>query len=131
MLKIKRFLSTKTLSVLLYVNGLLWFIFSIWLFLSDRVNMYKGVNLYDVVALLMFVNFVFLCALAYFIFKQYRWAFYFALSWLFVNLLLSLTDQLGWLDILVLLMNLGSIFLLLKLKPVLAPSRSAEEIVKK
>lgn len=131
MLKIKRFLSTKTLSFLLYLNGLLWFIFSIWLFLSDRVNMYKGVNLYDVVAILMFVNFVFLCGLAYFIFKQYRWAFYFTLSWLFVNLLLSLTDQLGWLDILVLLMNLGSIFLLLKLKPVLAPSRSAEEIIKK
>lgn len=131
MLQLKKYLSVKMLSCLLYFDGLMWLVFSIWLFLGDRVKMYKGVNLYNVLAVLMLINFLIFCALAYFIFKRYRWAFYFTLSWLFVNLLLSLTDDLGLLDIAVLLLNFISILLILNLKTVLAPARTPEEIVKK
>lgn len=106
---LKKILNRKNFVYLLYFNGLLWFVFGIWLFLSDRQNYFKGINLYDVIALLMFLNFLAFFILAYLVFKKNRWSFYLSIIWLFINLLLTFTDELGLLDIMVLLLNLFSI----------------------
>ena len=121
MFNFQELFTVKKFSLLLYLNGLLWFVFSIWLFLSDRSNDFYGTNIYDLLAVLMFLNFLIFLFLAYGNFKRYRWVYYFTVFYLSVNLLLTFTDKFGLLDIIVLSLNLMSLIYCYFLRNILAP----------
>lgn len=121
MFAIKKIFNIRNFALLLYLNGLLWFVFSIWLFLSDRSKIFHGLNLYDVLSLLMLFNFLIFLLLAYLVFKKYKYSFHLSFIWLLLNFLLTFTDQFGLLDVLVLLLNIFSLVYCLFLRKELIP----------
>ena len=86
---------------LLLLNALLWLVFSVW-FYFRFANTQNPVAT-GVVAILMLSNTVIFLGIAWGFGKRLKLVYYFALLFLTIHLILTLTDEFGIYDLLVLL----------------------------
>lgn len=93
----------KTTQILFFVNAVVWLIFSVLGFVR-AANVQTALRwTYSV---LMLVNAALMFWLGIQIVKKKAWIFFFAIAYITVNAVLSITDQFGWWDALILLLNL-------------------------
>jgi hypothetical protein len=95
----------KTARSLLFVDVLLWFCLGIYIvgkMISDG-NSWSTVQ----IGFFMFANAAALLAGWVMLGRRMRWSYSFTLVVLFINLLLTFTNQFGWLDPAILLLDLG------------------------
>ena len=97
---------------LFFLNGLIWLALGVvgLVRLADSGN--PSVTLW-LVAILMFGNVGAMLIAGLWLGQRSRWAFFFALVVLVVNILLTFTDQVGFWDILTVLIDLGLLGFLL------------------
>jgi hypothetical protein len=91
---------------LFFLNAGIWVLFSV-IFLSRTANDYAWV-----VSVLMFANAAFMLIFGLLIERGNRWIFLAALAFLAVNILLTITDQVGFADLITLLLDLALVVLL-------------------
>lgn len=94
--------------VLLLLSAITWCAFSAWYFMRPNTTTST-----IVVAVLMLVNSAIFAALAWLIAKKNQWIFYFAVLFLAVHIVLTITDQFGILDLLVLVIDMVTLGILL------------------
>ena len=95
------------------LNAAIWLTFGILgIFRLVRGGSTPTITLW-VITVLMFGNVGAMLLAGLWLGKRSKWAFFFALAVLGVNLLLTFTDQVGFFDILTALINLGLLGLLL------------------
>ena len=95
------------------LNAAIWLIFGILGILRlARGNTTPTITLW-VITVMMFGNVGAMLLAGWWLGKRSKWAFFFALAVLGVNLLLTFTDQVGFFDILTALIDLGLLGLLL------------------
>jgi hypothetical protein len=97
---------------LFWLNAAIWLVFGLigLMRLSNSGN--PSITLW-VVAILMFGNVGAMLIAGFWLGRQSRWAFFFALAVLAVNILLTFTDQVGFFDIITAILDLGLFGLLL------------------
>jgi hypothetical protein len=94
--------------ILLLLSAIIWCAFSVWYFARPNTT-----TATIVIAVLMLVNSTIFAVLAWLIAKKNRWVFYFAILFLAVHIVLTITDQFGILDLLVLVIDLATLGILL------------------
>ena len=93
----------KTTQAVFYLNAMIWLVFSVLSF----VRAYTTSNdLHWMLSVLMLANAGFMFGFGYVIIKGHRWTFFLAILYVAVNVVLSITDQFGWFDFLIMLLNL-------------------------
>ncbi len=107
-------LSLRTARGLLVLNGVIWLFFGIISLL--RLGDQPAVTLV-VIALLMFGNVAAFLLAAWWLGRETRLSFYFALAVLIVNILLTFTDQVGLFDWLTVLIDAAALAILLLHRP--------------
>jgi len=93
----------KLTQILFFLNGVVWLVFgalSAFHFAED------GSLLRLVYALLMIANAVVMAWFGLMIVSGRNWVFFLGILYMAVNVVLSITDQFGWVDALILLLNL-------------------------
>lgn len=103
----------KSLKVMLYVMAAVWIVFSMGSALREP-NLLNEINIYSVYGALMAVNAVIAAGMAaWWSPKQavIRWLGY---TWISLNILLSVTDQVGVIDILILLFSAVILWMMAK-----------------
>jgi len=97
--------------ILFFVNAFVWLIFGI---LSLLLRAIDGGSLARwVITLLMLINSLVMIGFGVVIVSGRSWIFTLAVVYLALNLVLSITDQFGWIDVFIFFLNLcllGSLF---------------------
>ena len=88
---------------LLFVNAGVWLIFGV---LGFSRAMTETGNLRFMLSVLMVANAIVMAALGVLISGGGRWVLWGAILYMVLNVVLSITDQFGWVDALILLLNL-------------------------
>jgi len=99
----------KLTRTLFFLNGIVWLIFgalSIFRFTED------GSPVRLVYAILMVANAVVMAWLGVMIITKRNWVVFLGILYVAVNVVLSITDQFGWIDALILLLNLTTLGML-------------------
>ena len=111
-------LSTKSRTVfisqvLFWLNAAVWF--GIGIFSLTRISGNNSAPQFVllVIAILMFVNMIAMLIAGWWLGRQTKWGFLFAMALLGVNILLTFTDQVGILDVSTVLLDFGLVGLLL------------------
>ena len=100
----------KTTQIMFFLNALVWLVFGVLSF-SLALN---GVSDWRfVLSLLMFINASVFLGFGFAIRTGHPRAFFLAIIYVAVNVVLSITDQFGWLDFLIMLLNLVLLSLLI------------------
>ena len=89
--------------ILFFVNAAVWIVFGI-LSLLQAVD--GGSSLRWMISILMFSNAVVMIWFGVMIATGRNWIFFLAFLYMAVNVVLSITDQFGWIDALILFLNL-------------------------
>ncbi len=98
---------------LFVLNAVIWLIFGIAGILRLNNGSSTPAIVLWIVIILMFGNVGAMLLAGYWLGTRSRWAFFFALAVLVINLLLTFTDQVGMFDILTALIDLGLLGLIL------------------
>jgi hypothetical protein len=93
----------KTTQIAFFLNALVWVVFG---FLSFSLAFNGGGNLRFALSVLMFINAGFFIGFGFLIRKAQPWVFFLGILYVTVNVVLSITDQFGWIDFLIMLLNL-------------------------
>jgi len=101
----------KTAQALFFLNAFLWIGFGVYILFDMAVINNNGLAAL-IVALFMFGNAGGMLLGGITIGKGIKWAYYFSIALLAVNLLLTLADQFGYFDLLTLLIDLALLWLL-------------------
>lgn len=101
----------KTISYLFYFKALVWITLAFF-YLSRHLSPNENV-VYWVVAGLLFVNSISYAVLGYLLKQNFRWVFWLSLVLVAGNILLTITDQVGWVDWMSLATDLALVVLLL------------------
>jgi hypothetical protein len=94
--------------ILLLLSAIIWCAFSAWYFLRPNTT-----TSMIVIAVLMLINSAIFATLAWLIAKKNQWIFYFAILFLAAHIVLTITDQFGIFDLLVLVIDLATLGILL------------------
>lgn len=86
-----------------FLNALVWLVFGILSFVRARAG--DG-NWRLTLAMLMVVNALLMFRFGLAIVKAQPWTFFLAILYVAANVVLSITDQFGWPDLLIMLLNL-------------------------
>jgi hypothetical protein len=82
----------RSLIILIYLVSLFWILFSIyWLFQGSNYRYFYAVTGFGFAVVLAII--------AYHLNKKKRWAWWVALIMSIINIILTLTDQVGWFDL--------------------------------
>lgn len=108
------------LRTLFFVNAAVWGVFGI-LSLLRAVD--GGSSLRWMFSILMFANAVVMGWFGVMIVTGRNWIFFLAILYMAVNVVLSITDQFGWVDALILLLNLVILGLLFVARQRMKPAR--------
>jgi len=93
----------KTTRAMFFLNGLVWLVFSI-LSSSQAIN---GTSSWrSILSMLMLINAVVFLGFGFLIRNGQLRIFFLAILYVAVNVVLSITDQFGWFDFLIMLLNL-------------------------
>ena len=106
-------ITRKTAQILFFVNAAIWLCFCIVSLVRIGNNNSVPVITLFVVAILMFGNAGAMLAAGITIGQGNRWYYYFAVTLLVVNIILTFTDQFGILDLLTLIIDLITLGLVL------------------
>jgi len=93
----------KTTQVTFFLNALVWLIFGA---LSFSLAFKGAGNLRFVLSALMLINASIFVGFGFLIRKGQPWVFFLAILYVAVNVVLSITDQFGWFDFFIMLLNL-------------------------
>ena len=98
---------------LFFINACVWLVIAVNSILRlESISNTPMVVLW-VVIILMFANAGAMFVTGLWLGRQSKWAFFFALAVLLVNILLTFTDQVGFYDIVTVLLDIGTLGLLL------------------
>lgn len=100
----------KTTRTVFFLNALVWLVFAVMSF-SFAFN--GADNWRFVLSALMLINAGIFVGFGFLIRKGQPWVFFLAILYVAVNVVLSITDQFGWIDFLIMLLNLVLLGLLL------------------
>jgi hypothetical protein len=105
--------SVRTARWLFVILGVIWLVFGTWSILRiDGSGGEISWTILILIAVLMILNSAILIWISWGIGKGKRWYYYFGLIVLTVNILLTLTDEFGVFDLIVLLIAIGLFILL-------------------
>lgn len=107
--------------ILFFVNGAVWGTFGI---LSLLRAVEGGSSLRWMFSILMFANAIVMAWFGVMIVNGRDWIFFLAILYMAVNVVLSITDQFGWVDALILLLNLVILGLLFVARQQIKPVRT-------
>ena len=93
----------KTTQAMFFLNALVWLVFSLLSFVRASAT---SNELRWMLSVLMLINAGLMFGFGYLIVKGQPWTFFLAILYVAVNVVLSITDQFGWLDFLIMLFNL-------------------------
>ena len=93
----------KLTRTMLFVNAATWLVFGGMGFLRAQTN---SNNLRFLLSILMVVNAIVMLVLGLLLTSERSWVFFGGILYMALNVVLSITDQFGWLDALILLLNL-------------------------
>ena len=93
----------KTTQAAFFLNALVWVVFGIMSF-SFAFN--GGGNLRFALSVLMLINAGIFVGFGFLIRKAQPWVFFLGILYVTVNVVLSITDQFGWIDFLIMFLNL-------------------------
>ena len=93
----------QTTRAMFFLNGLVWLVFSVLSFVRASTT---SSDLRWMLSVLMLVNAGFMLGFGFLIVNGQPWAFFLAILYVAVNVVLSITDQFGWIDFLIMLLNL-------------------------
>ena len=113
-MKINRPITIKLTLVFILVNAFIWLLLGILIAFNYHMGLPDNVTMKAVLAVLSFLIGFILIGLAYFIQKHYHNAYYLSLLIFIGAALLTIFDDFGLADLLVLILNLIPVFLLLK-----------------
>lgn len=110
------FSKTKTVQVLFYLNALIWLAFGIYT-LINMIDRYPGrvITVY-VIGFMMLGNVGMMFLSGILIGKPNKWAYFFAMFVLVINIILTVTDQFGSFDLVTLLLDLVIFGLLISIR---------------
>jgi len=115
--------TVKIAQILFLLKSLMWLLFSVIfviLFLGKAVLIITPIILADAILFLW---------LGWKIAKKRRWVYYFALLFLFANIVMAFADEFGWADFLVMLSDVAILaFLILKRKQFLPTNIDTKSI---
>jgi len=115
--------AVKAAQLLLYLYALIWFLLGLW-HLKPLLDDSAAISISNWISSgLMMTNFLLLLLIAWGVGKRRRLFYYLALVVLGTNALLSVTDEFGFLDLLVLLIALAIILLLVVTRTSFLPAR--------
>lgn len=90
----------RTTIILMYAIAVFWVLFGIaWLFRDSDYRYFYFINGLGAAILI--------ALFAYFLNKGRKWAWWFTLIFAIVNILLTITDQVGWFDLVYLVPSVG------------------------
>jgi hypothetical protein len=98
--------------ILLVITGLAWLVFAIVTPIWAITNG-KDTSLYGLIAVGDVINAALLLIAARLVFVRHRWAFWFAAVLLTINILLIIADQIGFVDISIMLFSITTFVLLI------------------
>ena len=100
----------RIIQTLLYIKSLIWLVFSIYTWVEYSGSHVKSVSMVTLIVLL-FLNAILFAVFSFLIEKKKKWLFYLIVLFLLANIVLTVTDQVGIFDVLVLVID----FMLLNL----------------
>lgn len=98
----------RVVQILLIVSAVVWLAFGVFYLAGPNAS---ASNI--IIAVLMFINAASFGALAWLVTKKNRWIFYFAILFLIGHIILTLTDEFGVFDLIVLAIDLATLGILL------------------
>ncbi|MGD8404201.1 MAG: hypothetical protein PVJ21_11110 [Anaerolineales bacterium] len=107
--------------ILFFVNAAVWLVFgalSVFRYFEDR----SPTRL--VYAVLMIVNALVMAWFGIMLVTRRNWIFFLAILYVALNVVLSITDQFGWIDALILLLNLVILGLLFVVRQRMKPAQT-------
>lgn len=111
--------------ILLILEGAIWLLLGAWYLALQFTEARVPSTCAWIVAGLMFVNALAMLSLAWGIGRRQRAYYYSALAVILVNILLSVTDEFGLFDLIILLLNLAILLLLFAGRSQYLPSNPA------
>ena len=99
----QRLSTLNLIRIMFFVNAIVWGVFGILSLLQAADG---GSSLRWMISILMLVNAVVMGWFGAMIVTGRNWVFFLAILYMAINVVLSITDQFGWADALILLLNL-------------------------
>ena len=99
----QRLSTLNLIRIMFFVNAIVWGVFGILSLLQAAEG---GSSLRWMISILMLANAVVMGWFGVMIVSGRNWVFFLAILYMAINVVLSITDQFGWADALILLLNL-------------------------
>jgi hypothetical protein len=110
------FSKTKTVQALFYLNALIWLAFGLYTLINMAGRYPGGVITVYVIGFMMLGNVGMMFLSGILIGKQNKWAYFFAMFVLVINIISTVTDQFGFFDLVTLLLDLVIFGLLISIR---------------
>jgi hypothetical protein len=110
------FSKTKTIQALFYLNALIWLAFGLYTLINMAGRYPGGVITVYVIGFMMLGNVGMMFLSGILIGKQNKWAYFFAMFVLVINIISTVTDQFGFFDLVTLLLDLVIFGLLISIR---------------
>mgnify|MGYP007066288859 CR=1 FL=1 len=102
----------KIIQTLLYLKSLIWFIFSIYTWVEYSGSHVKSGSMVTLI-ILLFLNAILFAVFSFLIERKKRWLFYLIVLFVVANIVLTVIDQVGVFDVLVLVIDFALLNLII------------------